>query len=434
MPKAFAYPSDLATTVQRRLAELGRRQPALAAMTRLFEVAFYASLRTEESEPICCSITYINPQRPDPSPPERIVENRWRHMRLPEPIALTPSSLVKIAKSFDSDASSIAVYTQRAGQLQIWGAIDQRGWRSRFITRETEDGAEAPGLFECSIVGIGSLEVYQGYTLLAALRHGSIAVGFNDVLGEAGPVRRALQPAINDLVRRVREEVGPQTFQERTHWVESVTDHWTTALARVLLGIQRYGHGGAIVVTADATNAGLSIKYPIQYERLRDALVRFSSRTIERVSAEDRIHEEFLDAEQEEMPVDLYLRETVSRNHEGDTRDEITGSVAFIASLSRVDGAVVMDRALAVRGYGAVIDIGELPRTAWMAQDVAGSRGALRRIDPRTFGTRHQSMMRFVYSRPGSVGFVVSQDGDVRAMARVRGGVVVWDDIKLRLA
>jgi hypothetical protein len=402
-------------------------------MSRLFEVAFYASLRTEESESIRCSITYINSERPDRSPPERIVANRWRCIRLPEPIPLTPSSLVKIAKSFDSDASSVAVYAQRGGQLQIWGAIDQRGRRNRFITMETNEGAESPGLFECSIVGVGSLEVYRGYTLLAALRQGSIAIGFNDVLGETGPVRRSLQPAIDDLVRRVRAEVGPRTFDERSHWVDRVTDYWTTGLARVLLRVQRYTHGGAIVVMPGASNAGLSIKYPIEYPRLRDALVRLSSLTIRRVAAEDTIHEDFLQTRQDELPVELYLRETVSRNDEDDTRDEITGCVAFIASLSRVDGAVVMDRTLAVRGYGAVIEVGELPRTVSAAQDVTGGDGALRKFDPRTFGTRHQSMMRFCHSQPGTVGLVVSQDGDVRAMTRVRNRLVVWDDVKLRL-
>lgn len=217
MPNDFASPSDLAETVRDRLAQLGRRRPALTIMTRLFEVAFYASMRTEESEPVPCAITYINSERPDPTPPERWVANRWSYMVFPDRIPLTPSTLVKIAKSFDSDASSVAVFAGGDGELYIWGALDQHGWRTQFITREASEGPDSPGLLECSIVGVGALEVYKDYPLLAALRQGSVAVGFNDVLGEPGPVRRALQSPIDDLVRRVRAEAGPEVFAARDH-------------------------------------------------------------------------------------------------------------------------------------------------------------------------------------------------------------------------
>jgi hypothetical protein len=41
-------------------------------------------------------------------------------------------------------------------------------------------------------------------------------------------------------------------------------------------------------------------------------------------------------------------------------------------------------------------------------------------------------MMRYCYKHPGSVGFVVSQDGDVRALTRVGEAVIMWDNIRLQ--
>ena len=41
-------------------------------------------------------------------------------------------------------------------------------------------------------------------------------------------------------------------------------------------------------------------------------------------------------------------------------------------------------------------------------------------------------MMRCCAVNPGSVGFVISQDGDVRAMTQVGGQVVLWENIRLR--
>lgn len=53
--------------------------------------------------------------------------------------------------------------------------------------------------------------------------------------------------------------------------------------------------------------------------------------------------------------------------------------------------------------------------TLGVTRDPKAEVGPLR-TDARRFGTRHQSMMRLCFARPGSVGFVVSQDGNVRAI------------------
>lgn len=41
-------------------------------------------------------------------------------------------------------------------------------------------------------------------------------------------------------------------------------------------------------------------------------------------------------------------------------------------------------------------------------------------------------MIRYCFQVPGSVGFVVSQDGDVRVMTRVGDDLVYWDSIRLQ--
>ena len=40
--------------------------------------------------------------------------------------------------------------------------------------------------------------------------------------------------------------------------------------------------------------------------------------------------------------------------------------------------------------------------------------------------------MRYCSHNPGSVGFVISQDGAVRAMTQVCGRVVMWENLRLR--
>ena len=410
------------------------RRPALSALKEILEVAFFASMRTEEAEQVRCTLAYVDLTNPDSSPPGRIVADRWSYVRFAQPIPLDVKSLVKVSKSIDSACGALAVYKTSEAKIVIWGAIDQQGQRVAFATRESEEGPESPGLFQVSISGVGVIEVYRGYTLIGALRQGRLTCGFSDVLEQPGPIRSNVQDAVSRLVERVRVQVGSGVFQKRAHWTDSIADYWQQALTRILLRVQRYGHGGAILLTPDNRNTGFRIKYPIDYGRLAKALIRFAVHTIRLCDAEDTLHEHFLEANEEVMPVLLHLDQAVLGNEKDDTRDEITGCIGFIASLSRVDGLVVMNRDLVIRGYGAIVSTDEEPPSVWLAGNSAGSKEKLRMIRPSHFGTRHQSMMRICFRRPGSVGFVISQDGDVRAMTRVGDELIVWEDVKLRLA
>jgi hypothetical protein len=42
-------------------------------------------------------------------------------------------------------------------------------------------------------------------------------------------------------------------------------------------------------------------------------------------------------------------------------------------------------------------------------------------------------MLRYCAANPNSVGFIVSQDGDVRAAAQVGNKTVLWDNIQIKV-
>ena len=54
-----------------------------------------------------------------------------------------------------------------------------------------------------------------------------------------------------------------------------------------------------------------------------------------------------------------------------------------------------------------------------------------RTVDAEVFGTRHRSMARFTSANPNSLGFVVSQDGDIRAITRVGNRTVLFENVKV---
>ena len=101
--------------------------------------------------------------------------------------------------------------------------------------------------------------------------------------------------------------------------------------------------------------------------------------------------------------------------HEDAARD----AARFIASLTSVDGAVVLTDTLRIIGFGAEVTAsfsgGDKVYIAHTAE--AAHTNEVRFAE---YGTRHRSAFRFVASMEPSVGFIMSQDGGVKAVQLCR--------------
>jgi hypothetical protein len=92
-----------------------------------------------------------------------------------------------------------------------------------------------------------------------------------------------------------------------------------------------------------------------------------------------------------------------------------------------------MSHTLEVKGFGVEITYSNEPLEVFIARNRDGTESGLRRVDYNHYGTRHRSMIRYCAHTPNSIGFVISQDGEVRIMTQVGGKVVVWENVKLQL-
>jgi hypothetical protein len=101
-----------------------------------------------------------------------------------------------------------------------------------------------------------------------------------------------------------------------------------------------------------------------------------------------------------------------------------------MASLSRVDGLIWLDSRLRLQAFGVEIIVRKEPGRAFLAQNSQPTKA--KELNLNLFGTRHRSMLRYCAANPRSVGFVVSQDGDVRAITRVDDRVVLWDNVRIQ--
>lgn len=425
------FPKDLAEAVHSELERRGSDSPSLEVLTDLFEALYFISLRTEELQPITCYIVYLSPENPDPKPPGRIVKDRWSYIRFTEPIPFTTSNLVKLAKASDPRTSSFAVYHDLHGHLSVWGIIDQANRYHDFVNYDTDEGTERPGVFQASIIGIGHLVTYIGFEKIAELKTNILLGKTLDVLG-CGPVLDALMPGIRKYIEKVQGQIPDHIYEDRTHWNASLASYWLSSLCRLLLRVRNFRHGGAILITPDTSKQGLNVKYSIDYQRLRSTLEGYALAGIQETYASDLIFEGYLDQEADEIPTDLYLDESVCRNEFDEHRSELDGTIWFISLLTRVDGLVLMTPSLEVQGFGVEITYNDEPTEVFLAGNERATKSQLHKGDYNHFGTRHRSMMRYCSQVDGSIGFVISQDGDVRVMTQVHRQLVMWENIRLQ--
>jgi sensor domain DACNV-containing protein len=425
-------PKDLASAVHLELLRRGAGPPPLEVLIELFESMYFASLKTEESKPVLFHIAYVDPQKPDPKPPKAVVHNRWSCVRLSPPIALNSANFVKLAPASDPRTSSFAVYRDSNGQLMVWGLIDQGNSYHDYVNFDSESGPERPGLFQASITGIGHLVAYIGYEKVAELKLNNLVRTAIDVF-QSGKIRDALEAGIQSHLESLRTGWPDEFPADSDDGKLSITETWLAALRRLLLRVQSIRHGGAFLMTSSEADKGFLVKHKIAYNRLRTALQRHSVATAQHLVAGEIIAEEYMEKDLEDMPIGLHVDEAIAGYDLEEIQNELGGVIWFISLLTRVDGLVLLNHNLEVRGFGVEITEPDEPSEIYAAGDAWASESFIKRIDYQQYGTRHRSMMRYCAKFPGSVGFVISQDGDVRVMTKVGDRLMVWENIQLQL-
>ncbi len=423
------YPAHLAKLVATRLRSQHGNAPPEAVLTRLLETLYFASLKTDEGRPILCTVNYVDPADRQSLGSGRLPADCWSHVPFDRPLPFDVRTLSKLARAADPAVSSLAVYRDKKNKLFIWGMVDQEPRHSEFLTLSAAATPERPGLFQATITGAGNLSVYQNDTLVGSLEQNTLVEEYHDVLW-AGPVHELLVNYLRgylvDTDAKRPDQIAPEMLEAE------LLMRWINAICRILMNIQRYRHGGGLLITPQQNLDALNVKYKIRYDRLLKSLrgmvesQLLSSMTTPGLPLLDETTEAILPYVMEGENV--LHRDLVER------MKEVLGAVRFIASLSCVDGFVLLDRRMVVHGFGVEVRTDNLLSDIQIARDSHANPKLMRQGELTQYGTRHRAMMRYCYDKPGALGFVVSQDGDIRAMTRIADGLVLWENIDVQLA
>ncbi len=436
MDPTTQYPHHLAKLVASRLRDEQGASPPETVLIRLLETLYFASLKTEEGRRILCTVNYADPNEAV-SPPSRKAADRWAYARFDRPLPFDVRTLKRLGGAADPTVLSLAVFGDRKNRLFVWAMVDQEPRYTDSISLEAE-AADRPGLFQATITGPGNVSVFSNGVLLGSLVQNTLVQEYHNVLW-SGPVHAILRANLEAYL--AERFPGAEQSQGQSPEVEQAAAlapdradgadgaaspghrrqqelllRWVNSVCRILVSIQDYHRGGGLLIAPHDSLEGLSVNYPARYDRLPKSL--------------SSLVDSYLFRSQWEAGGES----AAFRAELDDRKNEVLGTIRFIASLSCVDGVVLLDRGLAVRGFGVEIRTLNPLSDVFLAGDARATAALLRRVGLAQFGTRHCAMMRYCHEHPGTLGFVVSRDGEIRAMVQLGEKLVLWENIDVQLA
>ncbi|GAA4203999.1 hypothetical protein GCM10022289_21120 [Pedobacter jeongneungensis] len=384
-------------------------------------------MKTEEGQFIKVTATLVDHDTIKNFDDEVDQLDRWSFYPFSEPLEFNVKNMVKLSKAADPWSSSLAVYFDDDENLFIYGMIDQSIHYQSFLNYEREDKPEHPGIIQTIINGIGILNVMLDYEALATLNQQTLIKLYPNVF-KIGPVSSFLKEHSAISKSRLEDLLEGELDEEDTEaYNEVVYDYTVQAICRILLKMKNYHHGGAVLITRNRED-DLTPKYKMKYNRISLSIEHLITSITDEEYYEEKI--ENLKKRKKDVPIDDFDDYDDNKLEIEEAYNEMVGAVRFAASLSCVDGLVLMSPRLNVYGFGTVIAETVSPEYVYLSTASRPGNSVIK-TPANHFGTRHQSMFAYCKKYPESVGFVVSQDGEVRAIKSINGKVYVWENIRV---
>jgi hypothetical protein len=243
----------------------------------------------------------------------------------------------------------------------------------------------------------------------------------------SGPVAQFFVNATDQLIEEAIRRSGLPDSRVRRDEPDDGRDFaHLDFIEYVLLCTAELHHGGALLfVTENIADDDLrllehvSLKYRLPSTRPRDALVTAMAVRLERNDLHERLHER--NRVNREQLEELEALDWNLRQYEDAARD----AARFIASLTAVDGAVILTDKLRIIGFGGEVRV-NTPGTDTIYHATNEAATQVTAAPFTGYGTRHRSSFRFVESMDPAVAFILSQDGGIKAATQVGERVVMW--------
>lgn len=349
-----------------------------AALERLVEMTWLASLEPEEGR-------YPTPLLYVPDPRVGPLRRRDLLVRFAEPIPLSAEVIRRLAKIVPQRPHAIYV-RERRGRLECLGTgvVERLRRRTTRRTLGIHLAVQQPGRLTLS-----------GPTYPIVEWRGDRVERVRDI-SQAAVFREVLRTALELRLRRAGAGVDMERLDREMLDVE-YEDALALALGVAIAGIRDAGRGGCVVVLprdAQELPPFLGLTWRTRGPQVGRSLVRALAHASEGA-----------------IPEPVVSRRDLDR-------------AMALARMGSVDGCLVLDATLRCLGFGGKIHRVDIPPCKSVDAPLSGDPGLVEgapAFDLRSRGTRHQSAATLCLLHPGTVAFVISQDGEISAMGSPNG-------------
>ncbi len=351
-------------------------------LTELLSVVFFAGLEREEGERNSVRVVFVGNGPVDSEPPIDGLPPplfRWSTLAFTTPRGFSTSHLVKLAAATVGGRVFVQV-CQREGQLVITG-----------LSREGVN-LEGDRALKLVVQKPGGLSILIGRQQIIDYEHGHVQALATNVILSRGPVCAALELASS------ASGLPPHAV----NW-------YLEAVSQLVMSLSTHGSGGILVFSAEAhpTIEGETGYRTHPHVSIAALLLRLHRTQARGVAARSE------NAENDQLWV-------------GALQSELQHTISELGALTALDGATILDRSLALVGFGVVLPVVADIGPVFEADAVEAE--AVHEFDLTGRGTRHRAAATYAWSHPGSIVFVASQDGSLACLVRSVGAprLILW--------
>jgi len=391
--------------------------PAEGETLELCELLYAASLLKEEGRPVRARIIVAPPEAFSSA---QASPGAVHVVRFTTPHALTANEIKRLSPAASFFHSVIAVWPDKTRGFGIWGILNTGPrWMNQVAGGRKSAGSEIPHPI-IHVRDPGWLLFYQDYLLFAEWRGREFHGPRMDVFQS-----RMMNERFIELRRRIVAEMGARclpaslstdTYTELVHMIA------LQFLRRVINLVRTSGHGGSLVMIPPPKD-GHSVAdrwVDCKYTAAPDLAGNRVKTLIQAILC--RIGQLSPDGTSLEEAWQVFRNST---DAELDHLEEAFFELARLYSdMMQVDGALVLEHGLNIIGFGGEIRVDRNVIYVEQAHDLDG--GSVSRWNVQSDGTRHRSIYRLCAVEPEVVGFVISQDSQVRMIANMYDSVIFW--------
>ena len=407
---------DLVSQLHRMLSATAG-SPGEHQLKELCNILYASSLLKEEGRPVRARVIIAPPEdfAGTDGPPDSIHAVRFSASH-----SLSANEIKRLSPAASFFHSVVAIWPEGDRGFRIWGILNTGPrWLNVVAGGRKPHGREIAHPI-IHVRDPGWLLFYQGYRLLAEWRgrefHGPRMDVFESrLLNErfAGQRLRLVEGLVDCCLPPT---LSVEDYAGLSHLIS------LQFVKRIINLVRTSGHGGSLIFLPDDAEGmevavqWIDCKYSATPDGSGQRFISLLQSILRRVGQ--------LCDEGTTLDGAWRIFRTNS-DAELDRLEEAYFELARLFSdLMQVDGALVLDKRVRLIGFGGEIRVDRNVFQVGHAQDLEGNE--ILPWNVQGDGTRHRSVYRLCSVEPEAIGFVISQDSQVRLIVNIDDSVVFW--------